>query len=149
MGAPERRLLIKKIEDLRGSNVICFLTSLRPNVPSNIADDQVRVFFDHLALLPSRPVETLDIFLCSNGGSGTVPWRLVSLFREFAKSFNVLIPYRAYSAASLIALGANEIVMHPFAELGPIDPTVSNDFNPTEQPSGRRLGSASRTSKLT
>jgi len=75
-----------------------------------------------------------------NGGSGTVPWRLVSLFREFARSFNVLIPYRAYSAASLIALGADEIVMHPFAELGPIDPTVSNEFNPKEPGTGRLLG---------
>lgn len=28
--------------------------------------------------------------------------------------------------------------MHPFAELGPIDPTVANDFNPLEQ--GRRVG---------
>src|SRR5262249_21355432 len=140
MPVPDRHTLIKKIEDLRGSSVICFLTSLRPNVPSVIAEDAVRVFFDHLLLLPSRPVDKLDIFLCSNGGSGTVPWRLVSLFREFAKSFNVLIPYRAYSAASLIALGADEIVMHPFAELGPIDPTVSNEFNPVEQPTGRRLG---------
>src|SRR5207245_1573237 len=120
--------------------VICFLTSLRPNVSSQIAEDSVRVFFDHLALLPARPVEKLDIFLCSNGGSGTVPWRLVSLFREFSTSFNVLIPYRAYSAASLIALGADEIVMHPFAELGPIDPTVSNEFNPKEKGTGRRLG---------
>jgi hypothetical protein len=64
---------------------------------------------------------------------------LVALFREFAKSFNVLIPYRAYSAASLLALGADEIVMHPFAELGPIDPTVSNDFNPVDG-IGRKMG---------
>ncbi len=42
--------------------------------------------------------------------------------------------------ASLLALGADEILMHPFAELGPIDPTVSNDFNPVEQGTGRRLG---------
>jgi len=105
-----------------------------------MADDSVRVIFDHLLKLPSRPVPKLDIFLCSNGGSGTVPWRLVSLFREFAKSFAVLIPYRAYSAATLLALGADEIVMHPFGELGPIDPTVSNDFNPLEQGTGRRLG---------
>lgn len=104
-----------------------------------IADDSVRVFFDHLLLLPSRPIAKFDLFLCSNGGAGTVPWRLVSLFREFATSFNVLIPYRAYSAATLIALGADEIVMHPFGELGPIDPTVSNEFNPTDN-SGRRLG---------
>jgi hypothetical protein len=140
MALHERIALIRKIEELRGSSVICFLTSLRQNVPSLIAEDSVRVFFDHLLLLPSRPVPKLDLFLCSNGGSGTVPWRLVSLFREYAKSFNVLIPYRSYSAATLIALGADEIVMHPFAELGPIDPTVSNEFNPTDKPTGRRLG---------
>ncbi len=140
MGLTQRIALIRKIEELRGSTVMCFLTSVRENVMSVIADDSVRVFFDHLLLLPSRPISKLDIFLCSNGGSGTVPWRLVSLFREYAKSFNVLIPYRAYSAATLIALGADEIVMHPFAELGPIDPTVSNEFNPSEQNTGRRLG---------
>ncbi len=97
-----------------------------------IAGDQVRIFFDHLLQLPKRPIDKLDIFLVSNGGDGTVPWRLVALFREFAAAFNVLIPYRAYSAASLLALGADEIVMHPFAELGPIDPTVSNEFNPED-----------------
>src|SRR5439155_10612970 len=136
----DRINFIKQIEETRGSQVICYLTSVRPNVSAQMSDDAVRVFFDHLLLLPTRPVEKLDIFLCSNGGAGTVPWRLVSLFREYAKSFSVLIPYRAYSAATLLALGADEIVMHPFAEMGPIDPTVSNDFNPTEQNTGRRLG---------
>lgn len=140
MPDPNRVEIIKEIEKLRGSTVLCFLTSLRPNVLTQMADDAVRVCFDHLLLFPERPVEKLDVFLCSNGGSGTVPWRLVALFREFAKSLSVLIPYRAYSAASLLALGADEIVMHPFAELGPIDPTVSNDFNPVEQNTGRRLG---------
>ncbi len=124
--------LISKLEELRTSKVICFLTSVRPGIQSQIADDAVRVFFDHLLGL-SRPIEKLDIYLCSNGGSGTVPWRLVSLFREFSTSFNVIIPFRAYSAASLLALGADEIVMHPFAELGPIDPTVSNKFNPVDK----------------
>ena len=106
MPLKERVALIKKIEEIRGSTVISFLTSLRQNVPAQIAEDSVRVFFDHLLLLPSRPVAKFDLLLCSNGGSGTVPWRLVSLFREFSKKFNVLIPYRSYSAATLIALGA-------------------------------------------
>lgn len=140
MSIESRRPLIAQIEKMRGSRVICYLTTLRQNVPGQMAEDAVRVFFDHLLLLPPRPIEKLEIFLCSNGGSGTVPWRLVSLFREFSKTFSVLIPYRAYSAASLLALGADEIVMHPFAELGPIDPTVSNDFNPAEEGSGRKLG---------
>jgi hypothetical protein len=140
VGFTERQAIIRKIEQKRGSTVICFLTTLRPGVVGMIAGDQVRVFFDHLLLLPNRPIEKLDIFLCSNGGDGTVPWRLVALFREFANRFNVLIPYRAYSAASLLALGADEIVMHPFAELGPIDPTVSNDFNPEDPRTGQKRG---------
>ena len=135
MPLDNRLKLIKEIEGMRQSRLICYLTSIRPGVPAQIADDQVRVIFDHLLSLPRRPIEKLDIFLVSNGGSGVVPWRLVSLFREFTKSFNVLIPYRAYSAASLIALGADEIVMHPFGELGPIDPSVSNEFNP-KNPAG-------------
>ena len=133
-----RTELIGKIEDLRGSKVICYLTSLRIGVAANMADDAVRVFYEHLLLLPARPIDKLDILIVSNGGSGTVPWRLTALLREFTKSFNVLIPYRAYSAATLLALGADEIVMHPFGEMGPIDPTVSNEFNPVE--GGRRLG---------
>lgn len=138
MGLVERRGLIEKLGEIRGSHVICYLTSLRPNAPGLMSDDAVRVFFDHLLLLPERRVKRLDIYLCSHGGNSVVPWRLVALFREFAESFNVLVPYRAYSAATMLALGADEIVMHPFAELGPIDPKVSNEYNTVEN--GVRLG---------
>jgi hypothetical protein len=133
-----RTQMIAQLEELRGSSVICLLTTLRQGVQGQISDDQVRVIFDHLLKMGKRPIENLDLFLVSNGGSGVVPWRLVSLFREFAKSFRVLIPYRAYSAATLLALGADEIVMHPFGELGPIDPSVSNEFNP-KSPSGQTI----------
>jgi Serine dehydrogenase proteinase len=132
--------LIAEIEQLRQSKVVCYLTSLRPNLAASMSEDAVRVFFDHLLLLQERPVPRLDIFLCSNGGSGALPWRLISLFREFAQKIGVLIPYRAYSAATMVALGADEIVMHPFAEMGPIDPTVSNDFNPVDPNTQQRIG---------
>jgi hypothetical protein len=33
----------------------------------------------------------------------------------------VLLPFSAFSAATLLAMGADEIVMHPFANLGPVD----------------------------
>jgi hypothetical protein len=76
MAFKERQEIIRKIEELRNSSVICYLTSLRVGVPSQIADDAVRVIFDHLLKLRSRPVEQLDIFLVSNGGVSTVPWRV-------------------------------------------------------------------------
>jgi hypothetical protein len=131
---------IREIERLRKSHVIAYLTTLRPNLVGLIADDAVRHFFDHIGTLPKRPVDRLDIFLVSNGGSGTVPWRLVSLLREYTKHLGVIIPYRAYSAATLLALGADEILMHPFAEIGPIDPTVSNDFNPSDENTKQKIG---------
>src|SRR5262249_32238509 len=136
----ERLPLIAEIERLRNSKVVCYLTTIRPNSVAQMAEDAVREMFDHLLLLPSRPVKQLDVFLCSNGGSGTVPWRLVSLFREFAEKVAVLIPYRAYSAATMLALGADEIVMGPFAEMGPIDPTVTNEYNPVDPATQQRIG---------
>ena len=141
MSLPERVAIIKAIEKMRGSTVICYLTSLRQNVKAQMAEDAIRVFCDHLLALPFSPrPEKIDLFLCSNGGQSTVPWRLVPLFRTFATSFNVLLPYHAYSAATLLALGADEIVMTPFAVMGPIDPTVGNDFNPKDEVTRESLG---------
>ena len=56
MSLETRMTLIKEIEQLRGSNLLCYLTSLRPNVTSMMSDDAVRVMFDHLLLLPKRPM---------------------------------------------------------------------------------------------
>ena len=39
------------------------------------------------------------------------PWPIISLLREYCESLAVLIPFRAHSAATLIALGCDEIVM--------------------------------------
>ena len=46
------------------------------------------------------------------------------MFREFCNEFSILVPYKAYSAATLISLGADKIIMGKKAELGPIDPTL-------------------------
>jgi len=98
-----------------------------------MSQDSVRVFLDHLLRL--RPaggakLAAIDVFVVSNGGDGTVAWQLITYLREFAEKISVLVPYRAYSAATLLALGADEIVMGPFGQLGPVDPKVQNEFNP-------------------
>jgi hypothetical protein len=42
---------LARIEGIRGSTVICFLTSLQQNLLSAMAEDAVRVFFDHLSVI--------------------------------------------------------------------------------------------------
>jgi hypothetical protein len=127
----ERVGLIKKLEEARGTKVIAYLTSTRTNLESQMAMDAIPVIYEHLRTITTSKAETtIDLFLHSNGGDGIVPWRLVPLIREFCKEFNVLVPHNAYSAATLTALGADRVIMHPMGMLGPTDPTVSNSFNP-------------------
>lgn len=54
-----------------------------------------------------------------------VAWRIMSLLREKVNEVGVLVPQAAYSAATLLALGADEIVMHPSGNLGPVDPQIT------------------------
>ena len=42
----------------------------------------------------------------------------------------MLVPFWAHSAGTLIALGADRIYMTRFGTLSPIDPSVTNEFNP-------------------
>lgn len=120
------RDIIERIEEKRGSKVIAYFTGDRPPFSARIAEDAVRPLYDHLLALESSSsdIERIDLFLYSGGGDVSVPWRIVSMIREFCREFNVLIPYKALSAATLIALGADRIVMGRKAELGPIDPTL-------------------------
>ena len=139
--AYENRLrLIEELEALRGSKILCYVTSLRQNIESRISDDAVRQFIDHLQKLPQQPTQKIDLFIVSNGGDGVVPWRLIPILRSYTSKIGVLIPFKAYSAATIMALGADEIIMHKFGAMGPIDPTVTNEFNPIEQGTNRRLG---------
>jgi hypothetical protein len=121
--------LLKKIEQERGSRLIVYVTSDRPPpFQAKMALDVVRPFYDHLKRIGHT--QQIDLFVFSQGGDTIVPWRIVNLAREFCERFSVLVPYKAHSAATLLALGADEIVMGALGELSPIDPSVSTPFNP-------------------
>src|SRR3989338_3523234 len=122
--ADGRKAALKALQQKRGSKIISYIVSTRQGVNYQIADDAVRIIYDHLLNMGVNSETKIDLFLHSFGGVGVVPWKLVNLIREFSKKFEVIIPYKAYSAATLIALGANKIIMHPMGELGPVDPKV-------------------------
>ena len=131
MARAERVPHIQAIQEKRGNRlVITYITSTRTGHDVQIADDAVPLFFEHLEANSALAKNGVDLFIHSNGGSGTAPWRIVSLIRQYTKEFSVLVPHRAFSAATLIALGADDIVMHKMGCLGPIDPSVANAFNP-------------------
>jgi len=134
--ARQRRVeLIRKIAELRGSAVLCYITGDRENINTRIAPDVTEVFYRHLEMLKENDQRTgnqIDLFLYTRGGDVLTPWRLVHLIREYTTRFNVIVPFRCYSAGTLLCLGADEIVMGKMGELGPIDPSVVNAFNPQD-----------------
>lgn len=102
-----------------------YCTGDRRPFGASIAEDAVRSLYDHLVNLEfESESKTIDMYLYSRGGDVSVPWRIASMIREFCDEFNILIPYKAHSAATLLSLGADNIIMGRKAELGPIDPTL-------------------------
>ena len=59
---------------------------------------------------------------------------IVSLLRSFSDELEVIVPARANSAGTLIALGADRIVLTKQAMLSPIDPSMNSPLNPTAPP---------------
>jgi len=127
----DKKSFIQQIEKLRKSRVVTYLTSDRPGpVNARVAMDIIPVISKHLQTIGKTT--NIDLFLYSAGGDTMVPWRLVSMIREYCDKFSVLVPYKAHSAATMIALGADEIVMSDLSELSPIDPSTANVFNPQD-----------------
>jgi len=137
MARQKRLEMMKEIGSYRNSSVICYITGDRENLNTRIAPDVIPVFYRHLEMLPDP--KRIDLFLYTRGGDVISPWRLVQLIREYTGDLGVLVPFRAYSAGTLLCLGADEIVMGKMGELGPIDPSVVNAFNPQDpcNPSAR------------
>jgi ClpP class serine protease len=140
MNYADRKPLIEKLEKLRKSKVITLVTSDRHStipfqgIQGMIASDQVKQVTEHLKKIEiSNPdVKKIDLFIYSRGGDVNTPWPMINTIRNFSKELNVLIPLHCHSAATLIALGADKVIMSKTGTLSPIDPTVANAFNPKD-----------------
>lgn len=66
----------------------------------------------------------LDLILHSPGGQAEAAKSLVEYLRLKYSHIRVIVPLAAMSAATMVALAADEIVMGKHSQLGPIDPQI-------------------------
>jgi hypothetical protein len=124
-----RRLeLIERIQEKRKSHVITCVLSDRPNAEGSISPDVVREMYRLLSELKPFGGKPLDLFLFAHRGDTTVPWQMVGMIREMFDLFNVIVPHKAHGAATMIALGADTIIMGERGELSPIEVLVPEGF---------------------
>jgi len=147
MALADRQEQLRRIGNLRdGRCLISFFNFDRestgevPGLRTQFSSDAKEALFR--VLKESNAAERgVDLCLYTRGGDTNAVWPIVSIIREFDPDFEVLVPFRAHSAGTLLAMAARRIVLAPLSELSPIDPTTGNQFNPPN-PSNKsqRLG---------
>ena len=107
----------------KSDEIIAYITSDKQPLElfsTQVALDIINLFDKQLYKIGKK--KKISLFLSSSGGSLDAPWPLVSLIREYCDIFEVIIPAKALSAATLVCLGADKIVMTPLSSLSPVDP---------------------------
>lgn len=125
------RPLIESIEKKRGgTKLLVIVYNEAPPVPSMLRPPLLGPLSD--LLLNLGKVKKLDLLLRSSGGQTEIPWRIVTLLREFSDEFSVIVPSIALSGATHISIASDEIIMSSLAVLGSVDPTRSHPLLPKD-----------------
>lgn len=117
-----------ELEALLGGKVLAYITSDRPAFETAIDWQVIDPLIEQLEAIGKTG--TLILFLYTRGGDTSAAWNIVSLLRLYCDRLVAVIPHRAHSAGTIIAIGADELVMTRHATLGPIDPHETNPLIP-------------------
>lgn len=145
-GAPDldgvRRRHLKVLADYTKRSCIVYATngfSPRPeaSTPADILvtlDPDIAGFMEAVHGLPKDI--PLDLILHSPGGHAEAAEAIVSYLRGRFPGLRVIVPVAAMSAATMMTMAADEIVMAAHSQLGPIDPqlTITTTEGPRTSP---------------
>ncbi len=123
--SPERRKdLYQQLEQALGDNirVVSLFTSFTfPVVLEDVDADMLEEVLGDT----DWDNKELVLILNSPGGNALAAERIVNICRSFSENgFRVIVPKMAKSAATMVCLGADEIIMSKTSEIGPIDPQI-------------------------
>jgi hypothetical protein len=118
------RPIVAKTEKLTGRNLICYVAS--PSHPAaGFSEADVETIEGLLRGLDLTKFQNrLDLLLESPGGTPDITERIVKVCRTYSQGFRVIVAGKAMSAATLVSLGSDEIVLGDTSSLGPIDPQM-------------------------
>jgi len=117
-----RQELIKKIQLKLGGSIIVYTAN--PGHPFGLVMSQDTLLFEDILRTLADQIHGY-LMITSPGGDPNAAEKLLFMCRKrFTNGFYVIVPNYAKSAATMIALGSDKILMGYLAELGPIDPQL-------------------------
>lgn len=123
--------VIKSASQLLGGPLITYWNNPR----GSICHNDVNALYELLENMGQN--HTIYLFIKSDGGSGQVALRLVSLLRQHCERLVALVPLQCASAATMIALGADEIRMSSTAYLTAVDTSLNHALSPIDKDNDR------------
>lgn len=123
-----RRKYLRVLSERTGRATIVYATAWQEN-KENVTSADVSVgpadvhgFMEAVSNVSERE---LDLFLHSPGGSAEAAEAVMSYLRTRFDHIRAVVPVAAMSAATMMALACDEIVMGAHSQLGPIDPQLT------------------------
>lgn len=118
--------LIEVVKPFKNTlKTFCCVTVIAPSSEDSVSEFYAdRVF---AALREANPKKDKDVLLIlvTRGGSIEPAFQISKLCKSYSKTkFTVVVPRRAKSAGTLIAIGADQVHIGPLGQLGPIDPQL-------------------------
>lgn len=123
--------VIERVSGQLGAPLVCYWNNPRGSVCSS----DVVALYEVLEHLGQH--DTIYFFIKSDGGSGQVALRMVSLLRQHCRNLIALAPLECASAATMITLGANQILMGPTAYLTAVDTSLNHALSPIDRDNDR------------
>jgi hypothetical protein len=123
--------IIHKLSGLLGGPLIAYWNNPR----GSVCHDDVVALYELLENLSRQ--DKIHLFIKSSGGNGQSALLLVNLLRQYCDNIIALIPLECASAATMIALGANEIQMGPMAYLTAVDTSLTHSLSPLDRDNDR------------
>lgn len=130
-GVSKRQELIKEIQNKKGDTKVITYISKYGHPAAMINSDDTKPIDDMLRSVGKT--KNLELIIHSAGGYSENAKKIVKMCREYCENFTVVVPDAAKSAATIISLGGDKIIMSNTSELGPIDPQFII-FGPQGQP---------------
>ncbi len=127
----QAQTILAKIAESLGGPLIAYWN----NPMGSVCQNDVVALYEILQSLGKQ--ETIHLFIKSNGGNGQSSLRLVNLLRQYCQRLVALVPLECASAATMIALGANEILMGPMAYLTAVDTSLTHSLSPIDRDNDR------------
>src|SRR5258707_6655324 len=126
-------ILFEKTQDLLGriqKRVEGTFLTYWTSTSGSVCDNDVMAMHEILEATGQR--ERLTLLVKSDGGSGMASLRMIHLLRKYVKRLTVVAPLNCASAATMLALGADTILMGPLSYLTAVDTSLEHDLSPLD-----------------